>query len=456
MIFPETPDFSNFFANSHLNISSNPDGYNKIELIKPEVASDNNNEVTFLGINAYIKKDCKISFKAIQEKISKELLRSGHILNEEIFNSIFAIILSIPKNEKTLHNINKLLSNLATGSLNQFLIFNFPNNRFHLKFNEFFIGDIDSNKIEYYCERMGTTDFHKKYSNTLKNKFGVTREYFQITLLNLVELHKIITKRDYLDRLIDIYMLALSKEKQKEFYTKFDESQSIINLLCNDYYDLKNWILATGSGSFLSVFTNIGSNKKRGWVVPYNMMYNIELGSKIPKDVIEQNSKKYEFTFFGNNEIDFVFKNFLSFCSKAVKYRSESRVSESILHYVIALDMVFGEKESSTQSVSQRVAFLVHNQLNIEFNSMVKEIKQYYDLRSKYVHQGIEINELEGNRIREICVELFTVYLNLHKNKFTAELNSIQWLKKIDLGIAILNSNEKISDELMLKCGIIC
>ncbi|MBP6236517.1 MAG: hypothetical protein KA536_10260 [Saprospiraceae bacterium] len=455
MIFPETPDFSYFFTNSHLKKPSNSDEYDIIELVKPEVASDNKNDVIFLGISAYIKKDCKISFKAIQDKISKELLRRGHISNEEIVNAIFAIILYIPKNEKTLINIDKVLSSLTTGSLNQFLIFNIPNNGFDLKLNEFIIGDIDYKKIEYSFERMGSTDYHKKHSNTYRGKFGVSREYFQITLLNPVELHKIINNRDYLDRLFDIYMGAISKEKQKEFYAKFEEEQSVINLLCDYYFDLKNYMLATGSGTFLSVIKNIGSNKKLGWVVPYNMKYVIELGSKMPKDVIEQNLKKYEFTSFGTNEIDFVFKNFLSFCSKAIKYRIEGRISESLLHYVIALDMVFGEKESSTQSVSQRVAFLVHNQLNIEFNSMVKEIKQYYDLRSKYVHQGIEINEAEGNRIREICVELFTVYLNLHKNKFTAKLNYNQWLKKIDLGIAILNANENISDELKFICGII-
>lgn len=161
MIFPETPDFSYFFANSHLKITSNADEYNVFELIKPEEASDNGKNVSFSAINAYIKKDCKISRTAIQEKISKHLLRSGHVSNDEISNIIFAITLCIPKNEKTLININAILSNLITGSINQFLILNLPNQGFDLKLNEFRIGDIDYKKIEYYCERMGTTDFHK-------------------------------------------------------------------------------------------------------------------------------------------------------------------------------------------------------------------------------------------------------------------------------------------------------
>ena len=214
--------------------------------------------------------------------------------------------------------------------------------------------------------------------------------------------------------------------------------------------------MGSNFGSFLSIFTHIGTNKVNGWVVPYNMKYTIELDNIMPKEIIDQNSKKFEFTTFGNNEIDLLFMKYVLFCSKAVKYRMEGRLSESLLHYVIAIDMLFGEKESSTQSVSQRVAFLVHNQLKIEFSSMVKEIKGYYDLRSKYVHKGLEISESEGNRIRTICIELFNIYLNLHKNKFTKTLNYNQWLGKIDLGIASLNADEKISDELMIKCGIYC
>lgn len=455
MIFPENNEFTYFFANSHLSTTTNPDGYNKIELIKPEVAGDIYNEVKFPGINAYIKKDCKISFKAIQEKISKSLVRSGHIVSEEIFNAVFAIILSIPKNDNTLHNINKILSNLTTGSLNQFLILNVSNQGFHLKLNDFIIGDIDYKKIEYYCEKMRTTDFHKKYSNSIRGKFGVSREHFKIILLKLDELYKLTSNWDSLNRLLDIYFLAISREKQKEFYTKFDESQATINLFCHNYYDLKNWMLGSNFGSFLSIYTHIGTNKVSGWVVPYKIKHIIELDNSMPKNLIEFNSKQYEFTTFGDNEIDSLFKKFISFCSKAVKYRLEGRLSESLLHYVIALDMLFGEKESSTQSVTQRVAFLVHNQLNYEFDKMVKEIKHYYDLRSKYVHQGAEISEVEGDRIREICIELFKVYLNLHKNKFSSTFNYIQWLGKIDLGVASVNANEKISDELFLKCGIV-
>jgi hypothetical protein len=65
-------------------------------------------------------------------------------------------------------------------------------------------------------------------------------------------------------------------------------------------------------------------------------------------------------------------------------------MNDAALHFVIALDYVFGTEGRLSDSVAERVAVVTHRPMRLQFEEQVARVKAIYNSRSKDVHRGEE------------------------------------------------------------------
>jgi Apea-like HEPN len=104
---------------------------------------------------------------------------------------------------------------------------------------------------------------------------------------------------------------------------------------------------------------------------------------------------------------------------------------------VIALELIFGERQAIQRSVSERVALITHRQNGRSFTQQQEWIDAIYDLRSRYVHDGKEVtDEPQLQRLRILCEQVFRSLLRLqaaHPDRSSRGKETMtKWLHEVD------------------------
>ncbi len=184
---------------------------------------------------------------------------------------------------------------------------------------------------------------------------------------------------------------------------------------------------------------------------------NIDLAGtnrRIP-EAEERLRKEYNFVDFRNSEIHQTIKTFSRFISKAKRHFLENRPNEAFLHYVIALDLVLGEKDASNKSIMERTAVLVYKALKNSYEDQKGIIRKIYDIRSRYVHKGEQAEMKYIKDVEQICYQILLCLLRLQKvndNHCSGFMN--KWLKDIDYISKGIEANKNISDKVIKDVGI--
>jgi hypothetical protein len=131
----------------------------------------------------------------------------------------------------------------------------------------------------------------------------------------------------------------------------------------------------------------------------------------------------------------------------------ETRYNEAFLHLIIALDLLLGSKEGSTESVSKRTAIIVFRGLKLDFQGAVKRLKTMYDARSRYVHAGQKVDGRLWEECEKICREVAIAYVSGIVNQgkgFSHE----KWVKQLDVLIAQQDLGVELPSDAMASAGI--
>ena len=90
-------------------------------------------------------------------------------------------------------------------------------------------------------------------------------------------------------------------------------------------------------------------------------------------------SKAYGYTGLQKSEIHNLLQTFSRFVTNAVQktVRSEAP-DEAFLNYIIALELVFGEKDASVKSISRRVGVCAYQELSEPMANIEERVKRTY------------------------------------------------------------------------------
>jgi hypothetical protein len=102
----------------------------------------------------------------------------------------------------------------------------------------------------------------------------------------------------------------------------------------------------------------------------------------------------------------------MSFVARARTHQLHGLSDEALLHFIIALELIFGVREAIQRSVSERVALITFPQADRSFEQQRSWINQIYDLRSKYVHEGTKLaDDAQLEEMYTLCQRVFRCLL---------------------------------------------
>ena len=140
------------------------------------------------------------------------------------------------------------------------------------------------------------------------------------------------------------------------------------------------------------------------------------------------------------------------FVSKAKRHIEQKRLDGGFLHFVIALDLVFGETDAANKSVSRRVAVSTHEAHGRPFTQQAEVVKRVYDARSRYVHHGNAVRTELIDDAADLCDEVLTVLLRLHGKGDALEVS--KWLAQLDLFSSTIAAGRPVDQDDMSKYGL--
>lgn len=166
----------------------------------------------------------------------------------------------------------------------------------------------------------------------------------------------------------------------------------------------------------IAVFLNLGATKG-SFVAPSGMgpvlIDFAGIHERVPS-LLRELKESYRFERFDDSPLHRNIKLFADFVARGRRHEIDSHVNEALLHYVIALELIFGERHAIQTSVSERVALVTFRENHRSFTQQRDWLDTIYDLRSRYVHDGIEItDELQLDQLRCLCEQVFSCLMRL-------------------------------------------
>jgi hypothetical protein len=169
----------------------------------------------------------------------------------------------------------------------------------------------------------------------------------------------------------------------------------------------------------------------------------------------EELKTTYGFERFSADEVHQTLRLFMLFLARAKRHAAEERTSESFLHFIIALDLLFGDVEEIGKTVAKRVAAATFGEFGKDYEKVKRRVTTLYGLRSKYVHRGNELNDTNQRDAEEICGKVLRTFLRFQMRPESRRPDAVSlWLRNIDVIAAKIEAGVEPSDAELVTNGV--
>lgn len=437
------------------------DGYESHEVIASSQAVANGRVFDEPAISVWYPTDTPVDFERFGDRLRSELRKAGHKSSDAILGSILVLYLLHPdRAAKPTALLNKILSRVLQVELAQFFIFaHRPVPEFQdFRVGAFSIGELRWRDLRNVARNAGS-DYFSRYKDELIGRFAIERDLTRGVTIDWNELKpdyrgvfSDVAAAELWNRGIEAYYGALGLEYFEEFWDAFMDSQDL-TIACGapplDQRQLRLTPFAKPVTIFLAAKGTWGfaSPQLNGGVV----IDFANADRRIP-GTLENLAKNFGVD--PNAALVPPLKRYVHFLSKAKRYFFDDFIDESFLHYVIALELLFGERRGTTDAISSRVACLIFTPLKLSLREAEQRLNKIYDARSRYVHQGQAIDPTLLNAVSAVCEQVLWAFLRRLRGDLAKSDVVGTWTKELDYIYSALIAGKAISDDDLRSAGV--
>lgn len=330
---------------------------------------------------------------------------------------------------------------------------------YSVKIGRFYIGPFDPSQLLYWAKRGGSRFAFDL--NRLTSKVSLHRERFTTRVVPWMNL------RDGFGRIqrkfglptasavfVDEYFQSVFKYHLEQVPERLQRETAILeagSLLAINERSFLNEMFATTIGLFSWRF----AGKMNTWAL---MSSKSGIRLNLPPAAIFKSCNEWlasELGFEGlssDKPLDRAIESYCEFLQRAVRHSERGAWDEAFLHFIIALDLLLGLGEKTTQTLAERAALLVCRQLGKGFEEQVKAIRQLYGKRSKYVHEGMHVDEGDLAAIESITRELLWCLLVVSGANVFTDVDAL--LNQVDFLISAIRANRAVSEDDLESVGV--
>jgi hypothetical protein len=429
------------------------------EVIPSSKVTDGYQNISEPAVRIWYRTDLDITFDRVIERLKGEFSRLGHKSSDAIIGA-FIVLYALHPDQQTRPTdvLNVFLSKIVDASLAQFFVLPYPPypGFKNFRMGMFAIGELNTWSLRKRSRNAGS-DFFDRYEATLAGKFALEQHAIAVKVVNLMallgdyRLEAAGTERIW-NRSVEAFFGGLAEEYFDGFWDSLLEAQHLLIACGAPHLDEKS-LRDMQLSQRISIFFDI--DQSWGHVYPgYSRGMAIDFASadrRIPATMLKLRD---DFGIDACGMLVAPLKNYVLFLSKAKRYSNDGLANESFLHYVIALELLFGDRQRAAESVSRRVAILISYSLGILLTEAERRASKLYDARSKYVHKGLPIDPQLLIEAKEVCDEVLWALLRRLQPR-SASLDLLdEWTKDLDYLYSAVAAGKKISEEELLASGI--
>lgn len=317
---------------------------------------------------------------------------------------------------------------------------------------------LDIRKVTFKCDK-AMCDYFDLYGSSLHGRLTLERKSIFVMLPNIYALLEQLMPdhrrwRDVYDEIRD-YHATVAGHLFGGFWQAFDEAQWLPAAL-HGISGYSSMLRIVPNQTELTIFTFRGKYKYT-FVAPGGRSMFIEmpvyaLRNQSWASRVVENSK---FDGFTHAHIHQTLRSFVKFLFSANIHCREGRYSDGLLHRVIALDMLLGDKQNTQKNVAERAAILTHKQLSMNYDCVRHRLIEIYDARSDYVHDGKAAADEHLSFAEVVCKEMTLVLLRLQSKEENYCPNFRQvWLKNIDYVVKAIEADQPVTNENWIALGV--
>jgi hypothetical protein len=456
-MIPDNPKLEGFFASLRLTEKSPDAGLSAITLLPERLLSDQTTTLRTGAISAVYDPDCGISLDAAIQRLDRELQSSGHPNTPAAVRAVIAVYLLRDRSKGAIRCLNETIGAIAAADVVEHWITGIPCVGGFARFDigEFEFGELDQQRLSYWCERVGC-DYFKRYPGRHRGDLAIQRRPTQIALLDIPSCITSGASALSTAMIIDGYFDAIGQSRAEQFRADVWAAQEVLVAAGAPFMNLRGSPTWT-EHTFISVYRNVG-RAREGYFCPIGQTRIVDFAAsdrRIP-EMQKALCDSFGFTAPAAHEIGETLRTFCRFIAQGRLHESEARVSEAFLHHVIALDLLFGDRDGVTSAVARRAAACVSSESSVGFDAALRQVKALYDTRSKHVHCGRQVQNHDLVAIRVVCRAVLNCLLRVHDA--VASLSDMQsiawWHKQLDYVAVALEAARALQPEELRMLGL--
>lgn len=404
--------------------------------------------------------DIELTLPAVLRVVSRELAQQGCAASPKIAIAVLGIVAATRADSvAAVEHANRCLSQVHTSELHQYLVLPTPCRRgYEAVFGEFRVRPFDPERLLYWSRRGGSS--YPLDLSQLAGKAALERERFSTRVLNcdtlLAEDWAATNQNDDLPAAVqDAYYSAVFEHHIEQIPGLLRRNLLVLEAGALVHFDIES-LFGAVFGQRIGLFQWLSATgRQRTWAVLSSVSgLNINL---VPPDLLtECRLWLREVIGFSNLDLarplDRTIDTFCTLLQRAHQHRMGGRGDEAALHFVIALDFVLGTEGRSAESVAERAAVVAHRPLGRSVQDQVRRVKQLYDARSKYVHEGRPIPVEEIKEAEQVAMEVLWALLTVSAKETLS--NTSEWLRKINYVAAALKDGRPIPEAEFAVLGM--
>jgi hypothetical protein len=461
MAVPKGTPLDNLITSMQLTAPASADGWSKFEIVSERGRSNAEKFWFERPIVAWYPTSGEATPEGLCQRISKELVQRRHPVSNAIVRAIVGLLcIRSAKFSDGVDALNALFEVTdSTECIDHFLAGFPPHPDFEgYTLGDFAVGRLDREKLIYLCRRV-QCNFFERNPDAFKGVFSIQRARAEAQVISAARFPEILrpvqSAESIEHKIIDAYYEAVAANRLDGLRRDFMESQSVpaaAGVPVLDATDPHFWI----NSSFVCVFT---------WRTPQLVGYFCPLGQYAKLDFGHADEKmrakltflkeQYQFTQLTASDLHRLIGTFSRFVMLARLRSDREQYAEGFLNYVIALDLVFGEKDASNQAISTRVGVITAPKLGVPFDSARERMKQIYGLRSQFVHRGKPVGQDAVELVRPLIEAVFDCFMLLQSRPSGHEQGFPEaWLKQLDFIAAGYDAGIAVERAVLEAAGL--
>lgn len=401
---------------------------------------------------------------ALERKIGSWLESLGMVATEKVVKMTISVLtLTLRDDQGLVQALEHLESSLRTSDVSHFAILNInlPSSwNTSLDWRGFQLGPLDIEKVKSRCKRAGESIIDG-FAAKLKGNPSIVSPVYECAVFDLKYFFEISTvglNEDLAQLVHQEWFRSIQQEHWDQMWADFEDRRA---LLCALGYGLvqgdtfRNNLKQIRISCYLRLRDNA---RNEGCVVFGVPKQYITLPDLLEtKNAIHQIHSICPFSAVEKSSLNQVINAYSMSLSRGVKIAFEGHMSESYLHFIIALEQLFSSRENTSQTVAGRTAVLVHRQLGVTLTDCRKSLlKEHYEARSRFVHSSVPIPRNLIAPIHEITQAVLRSLLWLAKGEESRSPNFFDiWVKRLDWIIAGYEAGIQPPDDVLDANGII-